>query len=353
MSRGLPRRRVKTGFTLIELLVVIAIIAILVALLLPAVQQAREAARRSQCKNNLKQFGTAFHNYHETHNTFPRPAYLGVTVSSGLNLTSASTWSVNLLPFLDEAALYNQFNPNITVYSPPTNANTPVVATVLDVFLCPSTPRGNPKVTYSVPAGTTIDSSFPPTGSNWTFTGGATDYTTINGVTGDYADIAYNGSPGGDRAGYAEWDVRVHDLPSASISGGGAKLKDIIDGPSMTILVGELASRNELYRARSQVSASDPEAQVQALSGGGAWADPLGGDVWIDGRRTDGTDTGNGGPCAINCSNARGAGLYSWHDGGAHILMCDGATRFLNANVSPSVFAALITRKKKEVIGEF
>ena len=98
-------QRPKRGFTLIELLVVIAIIAILIALLLPAVQQAREAARRSQCKNNLKQLGLALHNYHETFSVLP-PAHIGRCTTPRLMATGLTM----LLPYLDQAPLYNMYN---------------------------------------------------------------------------------------------------------------------------------------------------------------------------------------------------------------------------------------------------
>src|SRR6188472_548040 len=98
----------RRGFTLIELLVVIAIIAILIALLLPAVQQAREAARRSQCKNNLKQLGLALHNYHDTSNTLP-PGWIAVPTMSGNTNASAPCWGwgTMILPGLDQAPLYS------------------------------------------------------------------------------------------------------------------------------------------------------------------------------------------------------------------------------------------------------
>src|SRR5438128_1844485 len=95
----MPRRR---GFTLIELLVVIAIIAILIALLLPAVQQAREAARRTQCRNNLKQIGLALHNYHDTMNTFP----MGMSGWPGTLEGAEWGWGVFIIPYLDQSALY-------------------------------------------------------------------------------------------------------------------------------------------------------------------------------------------------------------------------------------------------------
>ena len=101
---------------------------------------------------------------------------------------------------------------------------------------------------------------------------------------------------------------------------------------------------------------TDPEAQAQAISGGGAWADLFSGENWVGGRLYDGTDSGSadgGGPCAVNCSNFRGAGLYSWHTGGAQILLCDGSARFISENISQTVLGALITSQNGEVVGEF
>ncbi len=119
----------RRGFTLIELLVVIAIIAVLVAILLPAVQQAREAARRSQCSNNLKQLGIALHSYHETQSTFP-PGYI---FPNNVAADHGFLWSVFLLPYLDQSGLYNKLSPNGGVTSAMTDTKAP-----LAVFRCPS-----------------------------------------------------------------------------------------------------------------------------------------------------------------------------------------------------------------------
>lgn len=146
----------RRGFTLIELLVVIAIIAILIALLLPAVQQAREAARRSTCKNNLKQIGLALHNYNETHGVFP----FSVTHAHSITAGSANhTFGLNhrgwtmLLPFMDQANLYNRFNsslasstgapaakpvPGNLLPGAPGNANDEVISEIVPGFMCPS-----------------------------------------------------------------------------------------------------------------------------------------------------------------------------------------------------------------------
>jgi len=344
--------RLKRGFTLIELLVVIAIIAILIALLLPAVQQAREAARRTQCKNNMRQIGLAFHNYHDVHTRFPQPAMIGVTVSSGLVIRSGVSWCTMLLPFIEQANVYNNYNTNSSPFDP---ANAAAVRTIINGFICPSVPRSGNTYTLAVPAGVDLDASgpFPALGAPLNMVSGVLDYDTLDGVFSGFATVAYTGQPAvGGRSGWGTWSIRVLDIPSLSSGGDGGNLRDITDGTSNTILVGEVANRAVLIRKGRTIPLTDPEAQVQAISGSGTWADLFKGDTWISGKLYDGTGS-SGGPCAINCSNFRNAGMYSFHTGGAQITLADGSARFVSENVSAYVLASLITRAGGEVPGEF
>lgn len=188
----------RRGFTLIELLVVIAIIAILIALLLPAVQQAREAARRTQCKNNLKQLGLAVHNYHDTFNSFPFGYYL---VPPFTNYKNAFTL---MLPYIEQSTVYNQIDQSVPMMNGPSGynataqaTNVAMAATIIPAFMCPSSPAAQTD-DYLYPANG-FATTVPPVNCTWK--GARCDYSGTTGVRAGYADLAYNFNPGGSRNG--------------------------------------------------------------------------------------------------------------------------------------------------------
>ncbi|MDB5391038.1 MAG: hypothetical protein JWM11_6684 [Planctomycetaceae bacterium] len=196
--------RHRRGFTLIELLVVIAIIAVLIALLLPAVQQAREAARRSQCRNNLKQIGVALHNYHSTFNVLP-PGYV-----SGAAYPATSngwSWCAMLLPYLDQAPLYSSINFQLPIENP---ANQPWLSKTLPLMLCPSDQTSSGQFSITDAANNVIISA-----------AAASSYAATVGDDSSEADaLTGNGSF------YRNSNTRF---------------ADITDGTSNTVLVGERA----------------------------------------------------------------------------------------------------------------
>ena len=334
----MPIVRKSRGFTLIELLVVIAIIAVLIALLLPAVQQAREAARRSSCKNNLKQMGLALHNYEETFKMFP---------ASRINLTGPNfqrTWITSCLPYLDQAPMYNRYNSSLNWYDV---ANDPVTTTSLSVMACPSSPGrvSSPTSALYSQLTSTVRTDTPA----W----GLSDYGSINAVRN-----GMNVASGGTSWGVKEFDGGLGRGPN------GVALGKIPDGLSNTMLVGEVAGRPMLYNFHKP--AMNPKTGLAAtgtewVGDGWSWADINNG-FSIDGVGTNGianntsgsgtvTLAPGGGTCFINCTND--SEFYSFHTGGVHTLMGDGAVRFLSENISGQTLVALGTRNRGDIVGEF
>jgi prepilin-type N-terminal cleavage/methylation domain-containing protein/prepilin-type processing-associated H-X9-DG protein len=341
MVHSTHARRRWPGFTLVELLVVIAIIGILVALLLPAVQAAREAARRMQCGNNCKQIGLAMHNYNDVHRSLPF-AYM-----IDLRTLNIQTWGTRILPYLEQQSIINNWSDVVPLCDqaaglgfPATLANMNLASAkiVLPVYMCPSSPRTSNTYQGALPAGAG-GPGIPPITLTWT--AAVNDYIVSTGVRGTFANIAYNGDPGGNRHGALQpVAVGVSDNRDS-------KLANLKDGTTHTILVGERTGGGDVYFGRALQN-------IPALSGvnGGGWADFLNGEHWISGSLYDGTPGPDGGPCAINCSNLRGSGFYSFHPGGAHFVMADGSVKHLMEHVKAHTLASLITREKREVYEE-
>lgn len=320
--RPLNRR----GFTLVELLVVIAIIGILVALLLPAVQAAREAARRMSCSNNLKQFGIGMHNFHDTYKVLPAGAVRRPTVTVpwtdpqrrfSIPLTVNHGWVIFLLPFMEQAALYDQYRLNLDWKDA---GNKTVRETQLQVGQCPSAPRRN-----------RMD-SFPAAGFG-TVVGACTDYGIVNGIdtnatTGLFArgliDTATNGNPDGM--------MRTNRC---------FNFGEIVDGLSNTMWIVEDGARPDRYRAGNK--------KVAGRFSGSMWADDAN-EFVVHGFDSAGI-TQSTGSCPMNCSNNNE--IYSFHPGGAMVVLGDGSVRFLAQTVEIRLVARLISKAGGEPVGDF
>ena len=319
----MPSRRHRPAFTLIELLVVIAIIAILIGLLLPAVQKVRDAAARAQCQNNLKQLGVAYHNEAGAYDSKFAPRLIGQTAA---NQAKPRGWGVDLLPYVEQDNLYKLFDLNLPFFAGPaigmpTARNQEVSNTPVKTFLCPSVPsRSGPySYTFNLP---------PYPAMSWQAY--PADYTPLAGVSQPLATFLGLTATGTALEGALATDQRRSVL--------------LPDGTSNTILMAEVAGKDRLHRA-----GKDTGQQLSGFAGGmGGWADATSGGSQLYGSSSDGTTTP--GNCGVNCSNDYG--LYSFHSGGANVLMADGSVRFVTASVNIRTLAAQVTYNGGEVVSD-
>jgi prepilin-type N-terminal cleavage/methylation domain-containing protein len=327
------------GFTLIELLVVIAIIAILIALLLPAVQQAREAARRAQCKNNLKQVGLALHNYESAHTFWPMQSTSPLP-GPRYNWVRGS-WMTAILPHLEQNPLAQQYNPNLNWHD---SGNEAVVKAQLAIYDCPSAPR-RPGFEWAVLLSYADPVTTTPTLTPRDFYYGATtDYTNVGGI----GSGLNNRLPAG---------LKLADPFNCGILKADAvRLAEVSDGLSSTVLVTECAGRPVLYQKGISVpdgatpkTWSGSSSVTRPFPTGGVWASHNKGFL-IDGAQPNGHTNVAPGTCPLNCSNDNE--VYSFHVGIAHALYADGSVRVLGESMSLNVLVAMISRNGNEVVSE-
>lgn len=312
------------GFTLIELLVVIAIIGVLVALLLPAVQFAREASRRAHCLNNLKQLGIAFHTMHDATRKLPL-AYTNPAAGGQNN------WAPFLLPYLEQQDIVQGYDVNVDWWREP---NRTIAQRRLPLLQCTSTPK--PFRIQDKPEAS------PPNK-----TGAVGDYFTPTGVHPDInlsLPAAAQISTGQDLRGVICWFSAMN--PSNTLA-------EVTDGTSNSIMVGECAGREDVWRKRNFFGV-DYLGAVKIRARGGAWA-TTDNAYEIGQRKPWNASFGTipGFP-AINNSNEWGHCFYSFHPQGANFLMADGAVRFLGESTNLRTLADLVTRGSGQpVVGEY
>jgi prepilin-type N-terminal cleavage/methylation domain-containing protein/prepilin-type processing-associated H-X9-DG protein len=323
MAAGIARTH-KRAFTLIELLVVIAIIAILVALLLPAVQQAREAARRTQCKSNMKQIGIGLHNYEIVHKVFPAGSYWNNRTTGGVRYQQGSLLT-HILPYMDQAPMYEQ----IPFDDPPgrnvNNARDANGKLLRQIFVVPG---------FRCPTDTV------PTNFN--------NRSTIQNYAGSKGASNAGSPTGGNPNGSPRCPDKYLSFKQGDTSGSGVsgpfhrngrstRIRDIADGTSNTIFVGEV---------RPECSNHIRQGWLQANNGQGMF-----GTLYPINLDTCSTSSGSG--CNWRNNWTEEFGFKSLHAGGAHFLFGDGAVRFLSENIDHNTYNDLGAKADRKPVGDF
>jgi len=330
-----PQRCRTRAFTLIELLVVIAIIAILIALLLPAVQQAREAARRSSCKNNMKNICLALMNYHSTHKRFPL-GETGAGISGrGDGRWAGPNWRLSILPELDQKPVFDQldFSQNLSSCRPTLSGTNNVLrGFTMSVYKCPSSsapingtnqspsPTNNNRSNVMLPDYVGMAGATPQTG--FQDTGSCSSQTGYGGIYCNNGILAVNDS---------------------------FAMRDIIDGPSNTIIVAE----------QSGMIGNTRDIRSIYYGGWGGFtssgkAPTLSGSPWGSGttsvRYQINSRTSAAGSNSTWDANTV---LNSFHTGGIHVALADGSVRFLSDNIDMLTLKRLASKKDSQPVGQF
>ncbi len=370
--------RKPAGFTLIELLVVISIIAVLIALLLPAVQSAREAARRAQCVNNLKQLGLATLNFESTYAMLPSDSLRLATPDPNLDAqaaipTIAASYLTQILPFMEQSNIYNQINLSLaasdTANIPPCtgpgalhSGNNSAYSMAISAFLCPSSPGPSTMNYYNafwgpygdgggdvctpgaVSSGTGVSNLNPPPQQIW----GRTDYFPIPGLHNTALLAAGMSAIYIARVGEGKDSGTITN----TVITGKIRIASVTDGSSNTMMVSECGSKPMGYNGFRQIYLSEVnglpvDGVIEPVSsGGGAWADNF---TYSSLAGAQGRSNGiRGGTCMINCTSNNE--IYSFHTGGANALFVDGSVHFLKDTATVPFVAALVTRAGAEMI---
>jgi prepilin-type N-terminal cleavage/methylation domain-containing protein len=364
-TRGVGRPS-HPAFTLVELLVVIAIIGSLVALLVPAVQAARESARRAQCLNNVRQAGLACLVYEDANKVLP---------NSSRSFTSQTpvriAWVTKVLPYIEQTSVHDRWNFEEQWFddSPDTTkgfkiSNKQLASTRIQVLECPSSPGAGKRFDAQPESYPATDVVWDPAtpGTPGLFAA-PTDYSplifvderlqdpTPEGAGSSKTKAAATSKPGGSGAGDGM-------LPKDYATGAKPKLGEVTDGLSSTILLCESAGRPWVFRGRKRLDAVDPTKKFPGHRvNAGGWCRPAS-DFSFDGASRDGAMFGTNAAVAVNATNGEAVSAathpyygtdgtsepYSFHPAGVHVVFGDASARLIRSDISIQVFAALVTR---------